>query len=369
MLNIIIYIRREEGMKLAHNKIISLILIIFIVACLTACGTLDMMVGLKDENNPDVADLSDLTDFEIVEDTIGEEALEEALEQVIETVTIPIEEAKVTNIMAYYEDEYGFVVPVNTKIPWEEGIAKATLRSMVAGSETEKRIAQSGLHGVIPEGTEIRGMAIKDGACRVDFSKNILNTSTFKQEENMISAITYALTEFPTIDKVELLVDGQALSSLSNGYAINTSFERENINLYGSADGVNYTVYYQAPDTEVMGHYVPITFSAAKVGNPAAYVVEKLFEGPPADTALSNNIPVGINLRDVKTIGDTAVVNLGVEAVNLSEEDFKDMNSIVVLCLEQYDIGDVEFNIEGLSFEQAGIYFEDGSVTPVFNQY
>ena len=55
----------------------------------------------------------------------------------------------------------------------------------------------------------------------MDFSKNILNTSSLKQEENMISAITYALTEFPTIDKVELLVDGQAMTSLPNGFAIN----------------------------------------------------------------------------------------------------------------------------------------------------
>jgi len=350
---------------LANNKIISLILIIFIAVCLTACGTLDMMAGLKGENNPDIADLSDLTDFEIVEDIIGEEAYEE----VIETVTIPVEEVKMTSILAYYEDENGFVVPVNTKIPWEEGIAKATIRSMVAGNETEKRIAQSGLRGVIPEGTEIRGMSIKDGVCRVDFSKNILNTSSYEQEENMISAITYTLTEFPTINKVELLVDGQALTSLSNGYAINTGFERENINLYGSADGVNYTVYYKAPDTEVMGHYVPVTFSGAKAGGPVVAALEKLFAGPPENTTLSNNIPVGINLKDVKVAGDRAVVNLGVGAVNLSEEDYRDMNSIVVLCLEQYGISDVEFNIEGLSFEAAGLYFEDSSVQPVFNQY
>jgi germination protein M len=324
-----------------------------------------MMVGLKEKANPDISDLAELSEFEIVEDAVGEEAYEE----VIETAAEPQEEVKMTNIMAYFEDEYGFVVPVNTKIPWEEGIAKATLRSMVAGSETEKRIAQSGLHGVIPEGTEIRGMSIKDGLCRVDFSKNILNTSSLEQEENMISAITYALTEFPTIDRVELLVEGQALSSLPNGYAINKGFERENINLYGSEDGVNYTVYFKAPDTEVMGHYVPLTFSATKVGNPVQFVVEKLFEGPPADTTLSNNIPIGINLRDVKVVGDKAVINLGVEAVKLSEQDFRDMSSIVVLCLEQYGIGDVEFNIEGLTFEAAGLFFEDTDARPVFNEY
>ncbi len=351
---------------MAYYKVISLILIICLAVSITGCSTLDMMAGLKGDSNTDFADIEDLPEFEIVEDSIGEEVTEEPA---IETITVTADEAKMTDILAYYEDEDGFVVPVNTQIAWEEGIAKATLRSMVVGNEAEQRIAQSGLHGVLPEGTEIRGMAINDGLCRVDFSKNILNTSSYEQEENMISAITYTLTEFPTISKVELLVEGQALASLSKGYAINTAFERKNINLYGSADGVNYTVFYRAPDTEVEGHYVPLTFSANKVSNPAVTVVEKLFNGPPSDTELSNNIPVGINLRGVEVKGDTAVVNLGVEAVNLSEQEFTDMNAIVVLCLEQFEIGDVDFNIEGLSFEQAGLNFEDEAVVPTFNQY
>jgi len=336
------------------------------VLSITGCSTLDMMVGLKEKNNPDMANLGNLSDFEIVEDELKEETADEP---VLETVTVNAGETKMTDILAYYEDEDGFVVPVNTKIPWEEGIAKATLRSMVVGSDTEKRIAQSNLHGALPEGTEIRGMSIKDGTCRVDFSKNIMNNETYEQEQNMISAITYTLTEFPTINKVELLVEGQALASLPKGYAIDTAFERENINLYGSADGVNYTVYYKAPDTEVAGHYVPITFSANKVDNPAVTVVEKLFNGPPADTELSNNIPVGVNLRGVDVKGDTAVVNLGVGAVNLSEKEFTDMDAIVVLCLEQFDVADVKYNIEGLSFQEAGLNFEDGGAVPTFNQY
>ena len=356
-------------MKLSYKKIISLILIVCLAVSITGCSTLDMMVGLKGEENQDAADLADLSDFEIVDDSIGEEALEDT-EDVIETITVNVEEEKMTEILAYYEDENGFVVPVNTKIPWEEGIAKATLRSMIVGSETEQKIAQSGLHGVLPEGTQIRGMSIKDGLCRVDFSNSVLNKETYEQEENMISALTYTLTEFPTINKVEILVEGQILASLSKGYAIDTAFERKNINLQGNENGVNYTVYYKAPDTEVAGHYVPITFSAAKVGNPAVAVVEKLFSGAPSDTVLSNNIPVSVNLRGVDVKGGTAVVNLGVEAVNLSEEEFEDMNAIVVLCLEQFEeVADVEYNIEGLSFEEAGLNFEDDNITPVFNQY
>lgn len=350
---------------MAYKRIMSLILIACLSLALTACGTLDMMVGLKQDKNHDAEDYADLSEFEIVEDTIGENIFEEP---VVETAATDPEMVRMTEIKAYYEDDNGFVVPVNTKIAWEEGIAKATIRNMVVGSEAEKKLSYSGFHGVLPEGTEIRGMAIKDGLCRVDFTKNILNTSSYEQEKNMISAITYTLTEFPTVDKVELLVEGQALASLSQGYAISTAFERKNINLYGNDGGVNYTVYYKAPDTEVMGHYVPVTFSAAKIGNPVDLVLEKLFSGAPSETVLSNNIPVGINLRNVNVVSDAAIVNLGVEAVNLSEEEYRDMNAIVVLCLEQFGISDVEFNVEGLSFEQAGLHFDD-AVVPTFNEY
>ncbi len=351
---------------MAYKKIISITIIICMVVSITGCGTLDIMKGLKTDTNPDVSDVSDLSDFAIIDDSIDDGASEES----VETITVNAADTKLKEIVAYYEDENGFVVPVNTEIPWEEGIAKATIRSMVKGNEIEQRIAQSGLHGVLPENTEVKGMSIKDGLCRVDFSQNILNTESYEQEQNMVSALTYTLTDFPTIDKVEVLVEGKELASLSKGYAINTAFERKNINLFGSENGANYTVYYKSPDTEVAGYYVPITFSADKVDNPVVTVVEKLFNGPPADLQVSNKIPYGVNLQGVNVQGDTAVVNLGIGAVNLSQEEYEDMNKIVVLCLKQFgDIANVDFQIEGLSFEEAGLNFEDSDVTAVFNQY
>lgn len=349
---------------MAYKKIISITIIICMVVSLTGCGTLDIMKGLKPNDDTKVSDAEDLSDFAIVDDSTNV-----ADEGSVETITVNTADAKSKEIIAYYEDEKGYLVPVNTKIPWEEGIAKATIRSLIKGNEIEQKIAKSGLHGVLPQNTEIRGMSIKDGLCRVDFSQNILNTENYKQEQNMISALTYTLTEFPTINKVEILVEGKALPSLSKGYAINTAFERKNINLMGKEDGVNYTVYYKAPDTEVAGYYVPITFSAEKVDNPVMTVVEKLFSGPPADVPVSNTIPYGVNLQDVSVKGDTAIVNLGIGAVNLTQEQYDDMSKIVVLCLEQFKIANVDFQVEGLSFKEAGLNFEDDNVTPVFNQY
>lgn len=350
-------------MKLAYKKIISITIIICMLVSLTGCGTLDIMKSLKSDSVPKVSDAADLSDFAIVDDGVDNEAA-------VETITVKTEDTKAKEIIAYYEDEKGFIVPVNTKIPWEEGIAKATVRSLIKGNAIEQKIAKSGLHGVLPQNTEIRGMSIKDGLCRIDFSKNILNTENYKQEQNMISALTYTLTEFPTIDRVEVLVEGKQLSTLSKGYAVNTAFERKNINLMGKEDGANYTVFYKAPDTEVAGYYIPITFSAEKVGNPVTTVVEKLFSGPPADLPVSNNIPYGVNLQEVNVKGDTAVVNLGIGAVNLTQEQYDDLSKIVVLCLEQFDeIANVDFQIDGLSFEEAGLNFKDDNVTPVFNQY
>lgn len=347
---------------MAYKKILSLALIFCMVLSMTACGTLDMMADLKDNGDEKVAGDSGVSEFEIVEDDLSGEPA-------VETITVEAD-AKMKGVIAYYEDANGYVVPVNTEIPYEEGIAKATVKNLVVGSEVEKRIAGSGLHGVLPEGTEVLGMAIKDGLCRVDFSKNILNTASVEQEENMISALTYTLTEFPTISKVQVLVEGQALSSLAKGFAIDTAFERKNINLVGEEAAASYTVYYKAPDTEVAGHYVPVTFSAEKVENPAAAVVEKLFNGPPKDSVLSNKIPYGVNLKGVKIVGDTATLDLGVGAVNLTEQEYKDMSKIVVLCLQQFEeIANVDYKIDGLTFEEAGLNFEDGGAIPAFNEY
>lgn len=353
-------------MKLAYKKFISITIIICMVVSITGCSTLDIMKGLKTDTDVKVSDEIDLSDFAIIDDSVDQEE-----ELAVDTITVNTSEeaSKTKDVLAYYEDANGYLVPVNTQIPWEEGIAKATIRTLVQGNEIEQRIAQSGLHGVLPKNTEVRGMAIKDGLCRIDFSQHILNTESYAQEQNMITALTYTLTEFPTIEKVELLVEGQVLDTLSKGYEINTAFERKNINLLGKENGANYTVYYKAPDTEVAGYYVPMTFSAEKVENPVSTVLSKLFSGPPSDLPLSSTIPYDVNLQNVAVNGNTAVVSLGVGAVNLSQEQYDDLSKIVVLCLDQFEeIENVEFTIEGLSFEEAGLNF-DNNVTAVFNQY
>jgi len=79
-------------MKLSNKKIMSLIVIVCLAASITGCSTLDMMVGLKGGESPDATDLADLSDFEIVDDSIGDEAKEDVEQEAVETITVNAEE-------------------------------------------------------------------------------------------------------------------------------------------------------------------------------------------------------------------------------------------------------------------------------------
>ncbi len=350
----------KEVHKVRIKKVFTILLSFAIIIALTGCSVLDMMAGIKNDDKEKAFDY-----FAILEDNTDETDDGKA----VETISTN-SDANTKDIIAYYKDVNGFVIPVNTDIELEEGIAKAVIRQMVVGSAKEKQLAKMDIHGTIPEGTDIIGMSIKDGLCVVDFNKNILNTASYEDENAMVTAISYALTEFDTINTVEIRVEGKILDTLSNGYPINAAFERENINLIGSADGANYTVFYKTAETEIEGHYVPMTFSAEKVDNPVKVVLEKLFGGAPADMPVQNDIPFGISFNDVNVTNGVAKIDLSVDALKLKQEDYDELKKIVVLCLQQFkDISDFDFSIEGISFEEAGLIFTDSEVTAVFNDF
>ena len=339
------------------KKIIAVVLALMLVYSAVGCSTLDIMKSLNSEEE-------EADDFAIIDDSIdsiGQEATE--------TDYNLGDNTEMRESVAYFEDDNGFIIPVKAKIPWEEGIAKAVLKNLIKGSNLELQLNDAGLHGVIPEGTQILGMSINEGLCKVDFSRNILNTDSYEAEKNMMTAITYTLTEFSTINNVKIMVEGEYLSSLSNGYTIDTAFERKNINLFGREDGANFKVYYKNTDPDTTGLYVPITFTADSVDNPVNIVLKRLFNGPPADLPMTNQIPYGINYEGLKMEDGKVLIDLNMGALNLTQEEYDNMSQMVVLCFEQFDnIAEFDFLIEGMTFEEAGMELESNDVVPVFNE-
>ena len=131
--------------------------------------------------------------------------------------------------VVYYEDGDGYLVPVQRSIMRQDGIAKATLELMVQNPRNDMDAARLGLVPDVPEGTTF-DLDISGGHARVDMSAQVLNAQDKQQEENMRTAIVWALTEFDTVKDVHFLVDGQNRGTLTHGTNIGGSYTRVGLN-------------------------------------------------------------------------------------------------------------------------------------------
>ncbi|MCF6461202.1 GerMN domain-containing protein [Clostridium sp. Cult3] len=278
----------------------------------------------------------------------------------------------------YFRDKQGLLVPLMKKIPWEEGIAKLALRNMIDSPELRESMANTGLSPIIPAGTEIRGMAIDEeiGLCKVDFSKEVLNYETEKDEENLIKGVVYTLTEFQAIDEVQFLVDGETIPVMKYGADISSPIKRENINLALEGDNQRskVVVYYKGINFEEdYEYYVPVTIPTLAPMPNVYTALEVLFDGPPAELGLSSHIPQGTSFHGVDIKDGIAYIDISFDYGNPPEDAqvFNDMVRNIGLTLSEFDeVEKVELLIDGKSLEDMGMDFHVDMTIPAFaNEY
>lgn len=114
------------------------------------------------------------------------------------------------------------------------GIARAALNELISGTPLTE-----GAQRVLPAGTKILGLSIKDGVATVDFSREVLNANVGATGEALgIASIVNTLTEFPTIDKVQFFVEGSAENGMDWWGHVGLSeqpFQRNLSNVYAPA--------------------------------------------------------------------------------------------------------------------------------------
>jgi germination protein M len=198
------------------------------------------------------------------------------------------------------------LVPVRTGIPWEEGIARATVGYLTEG-KVPGQLLDLGLLPLLPAGTEIRGITIRDGLARIDFSEEFLKFDPAR-ERLVIYGLVYTLTEFPTINKVEILVDGKK-PAVGSGLSQNEPFSRTaGINLEVAesvtdvAEAQRVTLYYLLPLGE-QAFYVPVTRVVKAGDDILRTTARELLSGPTAGSPLFTALPQGLNLDDVRVDG------------------------------------------------------------------
>ena len=262
------------------------------------------------------------------------------------------DDAPKVSTIVYYQDNYGYLVPVMCQVPMEDGIAKATLKLMVQSVGNDMQAARLGLRTVLPEGTKI-DLDIADGLARIDLSREVLDMPDAAAESNMIDAIVQTLTEFESVDRVTFLIDGQQRETLPHGTSVKGEFTRGDINLEAAEPTMAHqsvTLYFPADSGSVI---VPVTRLVRSRPDINTAVLE-LAKGPGNGDTLEGVVPAGCGLIDVRVEDGVAKLNFTGEFVRLvqnSDGGRMALKALVLTCTQFDGVKGVEIYVDGEKYE------------------
>lgn len=332
-----------------------LTIMILIMLLLTACSNpLTLLKGWLDTDN------------------------EEASIDVIDTSGQLTDESGLRDTILYYKDDNGLLIPVMRKIAWPEGrgIAKEALKAIMDTQENRDDMGKVGLYPVIPSNTQILGMTIRDGVCKVDLSKELLDVGSKKEEEVLMQSVVYTLTEFPTVSEVQLFVEGKRIENLRHGTYVGSSLKRENINYLGQKPAADTVLVYYENNDSLNPMFVPVTKPIEVVDDISDAnildVLDSLMLEPPSESGLTSKIPPDTKVMGVEITDSIAEVHLSEEILRIKDDENALKRAVQIIALtikENYqDITGVKIFVDGEVIKVAN--GEDTYTIPYYaNQY
>ena len=204
-------------MKKLVVPILSLILIALLMG---GCGWINQ---LQEWKNGETMASESIPDPELILDKDPDQAPSYPVVQVLDPDQVPSVEVipqsgETKEVILYFASGDGKGLKEEKRmIPKETGLARATLNQLIYGPK------EKGLNPTIPANTILQDINIRDGLCTVDFSDDlILNYNEGGLDEELtVYSIVNTLTQFPSIEEVIILIDGQAVQTLAG--AVNVS--------------------------------------------------------------------------------------------------------------------------------------------------
>ncbi len=128
-------------------------------------------------------------------------------------------------ITLYFSDaEAMYLIPQKRQIPQRDNIWKAAMNELIVGPTPG-----SGLTKTIPEGTKVLDVFIKGNIAYVDFSRELQSKhwGGSTGETHTIYSIVNTLTDFPGIDYVQILIEGQAGETIAEHILLDEPIARD----------------------------------------------------------------------------------------------------------------------------------------------
>jgi len=127
-------------------------------------------------------------------------------------------------VKVYYPDEQGIklqAVQKTVKVGSDDKYT-ATLKALLDGTK------EKGLATIVPKQAKIKSVKVQGDTAIVDFDDNLIKKfiGGSTGEEMLIGSIVNTLTEFKEIKKVQLLVEGKKIESISGHLDLSQPVER-----------------------------------------------------------------------------------------------------------------------------------------------
>ena len=204
----------------------------------------------------------------------------------------------------YYKDKDGMLIPITRKLVKQDGIARASINGLIDNSANREELAYYGLYPVLPQGTEILGIDIRQGVAVVDFNEKFLDYNNETEEKIAIASLVYTLTEFKTINSVSINVNGQPQDELKHKTNVAGTLSREDVLINNDKlfvdRGTDKLEVYMYKNIEYgISLLVPVSIEYEKVSD--EYLPDKIAEllnTDLSDKNLVSYIPSGIKLNE-----------------------------------------------------------------------
>ncbi|MGD6832013.1 GerMN domain-containing protein [Sutcliffiella halmapala] len=256
----------------------------------------------------------------------------------------------------YLIDSNGYVVSQTFDLPKTEGTAKQALEYLVKGGPIEE-LLPNGLRAVLPAGTEVDVNLKEDGTIVADFSNEFIEYDP-NDEMKILESITWTLTQFPNVKKVQIQVNGHNQEVMPvNKTPIGKGVSRANgINL-DTSETVDIrntravTLYFVAENNGGDPYYVPVTKRLAMTeSNDYTAIVNALVAGPSYNSGLTKELNNEIKLlSEPKYANGNLTLDFNEDILGLEEKVVSRavVDSLVLTLTEQAGVETISITVNG----------------------
>lgn len=335
-------------LKTQQLRFLLIISLIVTISLLTGCGLLFGPEETMEIDPPPVTLELDSNVVDIVTNPANNSDNETLVSNQEEIVTV--------NLTIYFFDEKGDVVPLTMSIPKVEGIGKEVLKYMTVGGPAES-IIPTGFIPVIPAGTSFdMNIKAEQKLAIIDFSKEFLNyeAKSPAEEKKILDAITWSITEFPTVEQVELRVNGFPLEAMPtwNTPIVGPLSRVDGINLelannIDVSNTTSVTLYFNRA-TASFEYLVPVTRLIPKIDDIAKATLEQLIIGPRAGSSLTSSLLPTTKILSVKVSNDLLVADFDDELLGFNNQlTDKLINTLMWSLSENTGVPTIQIKIKG----------------------